>query len=169
MAEIRVGEVKERKKMRRAGKASSGRGTKSDGAVAVARAGEPGKERERERTEDYSNAAAELEKMRKRGNGLERLQRAADRRLGRASETLADLLLEKAKEGKLESAKLLVTLAERRKERKPEEKKKKKREGPSWAELLASEPEWEEEKPEIGDVWVGDGWRKQGTGEIVRG
>jgi hypothetical protein len=101
-----------------------------------------------------------------RGNGLERLEKAADRRLGQASEALADLLLEKAKVGKVESARLLMTLAEHRMKRKPPEKKKKKRRGPSWADLLASEPEWKE--PEVGDVWAGGGWRKQGTGEFVR-
>jgi len=37
---------------------------------------------------------------------------------------------------------------------------------PKLIDLLESEPEWVE--PEVGDVWVGDGWRKQGTGEIVR-
>jgi len=43
---------------------------------------------------------------------LEQLKRAADRRLGSASEKLADLLLDKAKEGKMESTQLLVKLAE---------------------------------------------------------
>jgi hypothetical protein len=37
---------------------------------------------------------------------------------------------------------------------------------PKLIDLLESEPEWVE--PEVGDVWVGDGWRKQGTGEFVR-
>ena len=130
----------------------------------------PGEEHERERTQGQAVATEKPEK-RTRGNGLKRLQKAADRRLARASEALADLLLEKAQEGKLDSARLLVSLAEHRqdrKDRKPKEKKPKKREGPSWAELLVSEPEWEEEKPEVGDVWVGDGWKKQGTGEIVK-
>ena len=58
-----------------------------------------------------------------------------------------------------------MTLAEHKNDRKPQEKKKKKRSGPSWAELLGSEPEYVE--PEVGDVWVGDGWRKP-TGEIVK-
>jgi hypothetical protein len=99
-----------------------------------------------------------------RGNGLERLEKAADRRLGQASEALANLLLEKATKGKVDSARLLVTLAEHRLKRKPKEKKKKKRPGPSWAELLGSEPEFV--APEVGDVWVGGGWRKP-TGEFV--
>jgi hypothetical protein len=101
-----------------------------------------------------------------RGNGLERLEKAADRRLGRESEELADLLLDKAKQGKVESARLLVALAEHRMKRKPQEKKKKKkREGPSWEELLGSEPEFV--APEEGDVWVGDGWKKP-SGEFVK-
>ncbi|MGD0345371.1 MAG: hypothetical protein ABSA85_01375 [Terracidiphilus sp.] len=163
MALIQVEEV-ERKGTRRAGRTPSGRGKKSDRTVAGASAGKPGIEPEREGTEGQSNAGAEPEKK-SRGSGLKRLERAADRRLGQASEKLADLLLEKAREGKVESARLLVTLAEHREKRKPPEKKKKKRPGPSWAELLASEPEWKE--PELGDVWVGDGWRKQSTGEFV--
>jgi hypothetical protein len=115
-------------------------------------------------------AEPETREGRIRGCGLERLRRAADRRLARASDTLADVLFEKATEGKLDGARMLVTLAEQEWRRKEEEKKNKTkvRKGPSWAELLASEPEWEEEKPEVGDVWVGDGWRKQETGDIVR-
>jgi hypothetical protein len=167
VSEIRAGAVQAKKaRGKGARRVAHGPEKKSRKSVAGSRAVQPGMESVSAKTGTRSNAA-EPEK-RSRGNGLKRLQRAADRRLGRASETLADVLLKKAKEGRLESARLLVTLAERRKERKPQEKKKKKREGPSWAELLASEPEWEEEKPEIGDVWVGDGWRKQGTGEIVR-
>jgi len=119
----------------------------------------------REGPEPAGSANPAVEQQRSRGNGLEKLKRAVNRRLGRDSETLADLLLEKAKEGKAEDVRLLVTLAERKQERKPEVKKKRQR--PSWAELLASEPEWVEEKPEVGDVWMGDGWRRP-SGEIVR-
>ncbi len=97
-----------------------------------------------------------------RGNGLERLEKAADQRLGRDSEALADLLLGQAKEGKVGSVRLLVTLAEHRLKRKPQEKKKKKPEGPTWDELLNSEPKWVEEKPEVGDVWACGGWNKPG-------
>jgi hypothetical protein len=117
-----------------------------------------------------SGQVAILETVKKtwRGNGLERLQKAADRRLGNASEKLADLLLDKAKEGKVESTQLLVKLAERKKERKPQEKNKKKRSmGSRQVEQLCSEPEWVEEKPEVGDVWVGDGWKNERTGRFV--
>jgi hypothetical protein len=164
MAEILVGTVDAKKAggkgaiqivpwpEKRSGKSAAGSG-----------AGEPGEEREEEKAERQAAAAAGPEK-RIRGNGLERLEKAADRRLGQASEALADLLLDKAKEGKAESTRLLVALAEHRLKRKPKEKKKKKRPGPSWAELLGSEPEFVQ--PEVGDVWVGGGWRKP-TGEFV--
>jgi hypothetical protein len=121
------------------------------------------------RGEASSGQVAILEPVKKtwRGNGLERLQKAADRRLGQESEALANLLLDKAKEGKVESTRLLVTLAEHRRERKPQEKKKKKRGVLPWIEQLVSEPEWVEEKPEVGDVWVGDGWKNEKTGRFV--
>ena len=38
---------------------------------------------------------------------------------------------------------MMLSLIEKKKEEK-DGKKKKKRSGPSWAELLASEPEWDE-------------------------
>ncbi len=137
---------------------------KAGGKLPRRRGAEQATSAESTKAEKPSIAAAEPEKK-MRGNGLKKLQKAADRRLGLDSEALADLLLDKAKQGKMESTKLLVTLAEHKNDRKPQEKKKKKRSGPSWAELLGSEPEYVE--PEVGDVWVGDGWRKP-TGEIVK-
>jgi hypothetical protein len=98
-----------------------------------------------------------------RGNGVERLKKAANRQVARKSEELAEVLMNKALEGRVESARLLVTLAEKKK---PQEKPQKKSHGLKLIDLLESEPEWVE--PEVGDVWVGDGWRKQGTGEFVR-
>jgi hypothetical protein len=74
-------------------------------------------------------------------DGAEQLKRAADKRVGRNSEKLADLLTEKALEGDLASARVLVGLAERKK---PREKQVKKRRGPSLAERLVAEPEWKE-------------------------
>ncbi len=98
-----------------------------------------------------------------RGSGVERLKKAANRQVARKSEELAEVLMDKALKGKMDSARLLVTLAEKKK---PPEKPVKKRSGPTLLDLLESEPEWVE--PEVGDVWVGNGWKKQGTGEIVR-
>ena len=164
MAEIRVGTVDAKK--------AGGKGAnrvvpwpekRSRKSVAGSGAIQPGMESVSEETGNGPAVAAGPEK-RIRGNGLERLEKAADRRLGQASEELANLLLEKATKGKVNSARLLVTLAEHRLKRKPKEKKKKKRAGPCWAELLGSEPEFV--APEEGDVWVGGGWKKP-TGEFV--
>ena len=93
-----------------------------------------------------------------KGNGVERLRLAAERRLARESGELADLLLEKALEGKLEGARILVALAEKKKPR------AKRGEGPWKGESIA---EGLGVEPEVGDVWNGDGWTKQGTGESV--
>ena len=98
-----------------------------------------------------------------RGSGVERLKKAANRQVARKSAELAEMLMNKALEGKVESARLLVTLAEKKK---PQEKPVKKRDHPKLIDLLEADSEWVE--PEVGDVWVGDGWRKQGTGEFVR-
>lgn len=145
MADIKVGMGRERKTKRRTGDGAS-RGKKIGDPSAPAKAG----------------ATAKPE-PRVSGSGVERLRQAAERRLARKSEELADLLLEKALEGKLEGARMLVALAEKKKPR------AKRGEGPwkgkSVAEMLAEEPEWVE--PEVGDVWDGDGWTKQGTGESV--
>jgi hypothetical protein len=59
---------------------------------------------------------------------------------------------------------MLVILAEHGKERKPTEEKKKKRRVLPWVEQLCSEPEWVEEKPEVGDAWVEDGWKNPSAG-----
>jgi hypothetical protein len=82
-----------------------------------------------------------------RKNGAERLRQAADRRVGRNSEELADLLTKKALAGDLASTKVLVALAE---QKKPSPEPKKKRRGPSRAEQLAAEPEWRGEGEEQG-------------------
>jgi hypothetical protein len=76
-----------------------------------------------------------------RKDGAERLHQAADRRVGRISEKLADLLTEKALKGDLASARVLFGLAERKK---PIQDLVKKRRGPGLAERLAAEPEWQE-------------------------
>ncbi len=107
-------------------------------------------------------AAKAKPEKRVRGSGVERLKKAVDKRLGQASEKLADVLLKKALAGKAENTRLMVNLAESKKPRKSPEKKLN---GPTVAELLEAEPEWVE--PEVGDVWNGDGWTRQRTGEQV--
>lgn len=57
---------------------------------------------------------------------------------------LARKMVEKAQDGDIRGAEMMLSLIEKKKAGK--EGKKKKRDGPSWAELLASEPEWDDEK-----------------------
>jgi len=168
MAEIRLGVVEaEKAGSKRARRVAPGPEKESRKSVAGSGAGVASGQQESEKMEVQAAAVEEPEQKKRRGNGLEQLKRAADQRLGNASEALADLLLDKAKEGRMESAQLLVKLAERKKERKPQEKKKKKSATSLLVEQLCSEPEWVEEKPKVGDVWVGDGWKNPETGEFV--
>jgi hypothetical protein len=76
-------------------------------------------------------------------DGAERLWQAADKRVGRISEKLADLLEAKSLEGSLNHMKVLVMLAERKRPR-PEPVKKPRR--PSLAAQLAAETQWREEQ-----------------------
>ncbi len=105
-----------------------------------------------------------------KGQGVDRLRNAVERRVAESSEELADLLMKKAFEGKLESVKMLMKLAEEEEARQVEEARCAIWDGESIALKLAAEPEWvEPPKPEVGDVWDGRGWRKAGTGEFVSG
>ena len=59
------------------------------------------------------------------------------------SETLAEKIVQQAQGGDARGTETMLSLIDKKKPGK--EPKKKKRDGPSWAELLASEPEWDEE------------------------
>ena len=167
MAELR-GVVETRKPgSKRSRRVATGAEKKSGKSVADSGAEVAGGKQESEAIDGQAAAGEEFEQKKKRRNGLERLKRAADQRLGGASEELADLLLDKAKAGKMESTQLLVKLAESKKKPKAREKKKKKSATSLLVEQLCSEPEWVEEKPKVGDVWVGDGWKNPETGEFV--
>jgi hypothetical protein len=96
------------------------------------------------------------------GHGMDRLRAAAERRVAESSEDLADLLLDKAMEGKLDSVKMLMKLAEEEKARKEEEKHGGENPIFKWLGM-------EKAQPEIGDVWIGDGWKNEETGEVVHG
>ena len=74
-----------------------------------------------------------------RKDGAERLRQAADRRVGRNSAKLADVLTKKALTGDLGSTKFLVGLAEAKKAIPV------KRRGLSLPERLGAEPQWEGE------------------------
>jgi hypothetical protein len=96
------------------------------------------------------------------GYGADLLRMAGERRVAESSEDLADLLLSKAMEGKLESVKMLMKFAEEEKARKEEERRESE---PSLFEKLGLETL----EPEIGDVWEGKGWRNPETGVFVKG
>ena len=90
--------------------------------------------------EGVGTGAAGKAKRKWRGNGAARLKKAADQVVAENSEELARLLLKDALKGKMESARLLVTLAEKT------EPPKAKRRGRSAADILAAEPEWDEKR-----------------------
>ena len=79
-------------------------------------------------------------------DGAESLRQAVDRRLGRNSEKLADMLETKALDGDLATTKAMVGFAEGKK---PAEKPVMKRMGPSRAERWEAEPRWQGK--ELGD------------------
>jgi hypothetical protein len=60
------------------------------------------------------------------------------------SKTLAEKIVGKAQDGDARGTQMMLSLIEKKKAAK--EGKKKKRDGPSWAELLVSEPEWDDEE-----------------------
>jgi hypothetical protein len=91
-----------------------------------------------------------------RKDGAERLRQAADKRVLRNSEKLADLLTARALEGDLASAKTLIGLAAAKK---PIPEPVKKRPEFSYAEKLANEPQW------VGKAEDEDENDKQGNGE----
>jgi hypothetical protein len=80
-----------------------------------------------------------------RKDGAEQLRQAADKRVSRISEKLADLLEGKALEGDLASTKVLFGLAEHKQ---PIPAPVKRRRGLSPAERLAAEPQWQGEEEE---------------------
>ena len=75
-------------------------------------------------------------------DGAERLRQAADRRVGRNANKLADLLMEKALAGSLANTKVLVSLAERKKPA-PKPERPRRPILPWTAAELAAQPQWE--------------------------
>jgi hypothetical protein len=83
-------------------------------------------------------------------DGVELLRQLADRRVGRISKRLADLLEAKALKGDLASTRVLVGLAERKK---PVAQVEKKQYGPTLAQQLEAEPEWVRPAEEDDEPW----------------
>ena len=83
-----------------------------------------------------------------KGRGAARLRSSINNLVGLESDRIARALSDKAVAGNMAAARLLVEISGADKE--PPEKKKK-RKGPSWAEVLASEPEWDPNEDEGGN------------------
>lgn len=86
-------------------------------------------------------------------DGAERLRQAADRRVGRNANKLANLLTEKALAGSLADTKVLVALAERKKPA-PKPERPRRPILPWTAAELEAQPQWEGPPPEE-DVALG--------------
>jgi hypothetical protein len=90
--------------------------------------------------------AAERKRAKRAGRGVARLKKEAAKQVKQKSKELVDALMEKALQGHVASAKLVVELAEAQ----PVEgaKPKPRRRGLSEAERLALEPSWDSLTPE---------------------
>ncbi len=77
------------------------------------------------------------------------------------SEVIAKKLVNKAEKGDIRGTEMMLSLIEKKQGKNP--KKKKKRSGPSWAELLASEPEWDESMESDSEEPAEDGGPGLGT------
>jgi hypothetical protein len=76
------------------------------------------------------------------GRGAISLRNSVNKLVDAQSDDIAQALIDKTKAGNATVAHVLVDLTDALKGA-PGKKKKKKRKGPSWAEMLANEPEWD--------------------------
>jgi hypothetical protein len=90
-------------------------------------------------------------KRKVKGNGSDLLRTASERCLAESSQELAELLMTKAMEGKLESVKMLIKMAEEEKLRTAEAIRE---EEPSLKDMLIGS------KVKIGQVWDGYRWKR---------
>jgi hypothetical protein len=96
------------------------------------------------KTAPQGNEGAPATKVKPKGyrGATKALRHALKAKVKAESVKIAATLVEKVTQGDMNGTKIVLTLMEKDKEENA--KKKKKRSGPSWAELLASEPEWDE-------------------------
>jgi hypothetical protein len=148
MAEIREIGEKGKRTGQRVGKSASQR----VGKMATRRAGKAAGLAE-------SNAT-KPRKRRVKGYGVDRLRAAAERRMAESSEALAETLISKALEGKLESVKILMRLAEEEKARREEAREE---DAPGLADLLVGSV------VKVGQMWDGHEWRRVAPNRILAG
>jgi len=121
-------ELKEKKKAK--SKSNNKAGNRTRGGTAGSSAARTATNKASEGTRQGETAATD---------GAEELKQAVDKEVGRKSKKLAKVLMDKAMEGDLASAKLLVTLAE---SKRPIKEVAQKPTGPTLAQRLAAEPPW---------------------------
>ena len=94
------------------------------------------------------------------GYGVDRLRAAAERRMAENSDELAETLMTKALQGKLESVKILMKLAEEEKARREEAREE---DAPGLADLLVGSV------VKVGQMWDGHEWRRVAPNRILAG
>ncbi len=99
-------------------------------------------------------------------DGAGRLRRALDAKMAEHTNSLAEVLTDKALHGDLATTKLMFSVVEGGK---PEEKKKKKRTGQSVAERWANSPEWVGPMPKWEDPIERDEKADEETDRILPG
>jgi hypothetical protein len=97
-------------------------------------------------------------KRKVKGNGSDLLRTASERCLAEGSQELAELLMTKAMEGKFESVKMLIKMAEEEKGKKAEAIRE---EEPSFKDMLIGS------KVKIGQVWDGYRWKRLSKKKIL--
>jgi hypothetical protein len=135
---------------------------KGSGAGGVSRASGVRKATGRRSSKPASRRGGER-KTRKRkvkGYGVDLLRAAAERRMAESSVELAETLVAKALEGKMDSVKMLMKLGEEEKVRREEAGGD---EGPSFADMLFGST------TRIGQVWDGTRWKRIRKGKTVEG
>ena len=100
------------------------------------------------------NEAAEVDEKAYKG-AKKALRKAVKAEVKKKSKDFAEKLVAKATSGDIRGAEIVLSLMDNAKAEE-DAKKKKKRDGPSWAELLVSEPEWDESMED------GEGGQKAG-------
>jgi hypothetical protein len=99
--------------------------------------------------EEPKNAVVVPENLEDYKGARKKLRHAVKAVVKANSGRIAEQLVTKAQQGDMRGTEMMLSLIDKKKQS-TDGKKKKKRSGPNWAELLASEPEWDESMEENG-------------------
>ncbi len=95
-----------------------------------------------------------------KGYGVDLLRTAAERRMAESSEELAEAMISKALEGRMDNVKMLMKLGEEEKERRLEVRDG---EAPGLADIIVGST------MRVGQVWDGTRWKRVRKGKTVEG